>query len=122
MTGGYFVFHMHIKALTRMDGWEGIIEIIPIWIYSSEVPGMYHDFETHGRTTPLQHLPTVHYADVDDATPREMVEWHSPAASTGFSTMSFPPDAMNRINETEGRCVLKDAVRYPGSEAMALMT
>lgn len=110
------MFHMHIKALTRKDGWEGIIEIIPIWIYSSEVPGMYRDFETHGRTTPLQHLPTVHYADIDDATPREMAEWqvevlsHSTATSTEFSTMSFPPDAMNRINETEGRCVLKDAV------------
>jgi hypothetical protein len=25
---------------------EGIIEIIPIWIYSSEVSGKYHDFET----------------------------------------------------------------------------
>jgi hypothetical protein len=47
-------------------------------------------------------------ADEDDVTPREMVEWqvevlsHSPAASTEFSTMSFPPDAMNRINETDG--------------------
>lgn len=53
------MFHMHIKALSRKDGWEGIIEIIPIWIYSSEVPGMYHDFETHGQphcNTSLQYI------------------------------------------------------------------
>jgi hypothetical protein len=79
---------------------------------------LYHDFETHYDT----------YADVDGTSPGEMAEWqvevlnHSQAASTEFSTMSFPPNAMKRINETEGRYVLKDAVRYPGSEAMAFIT
>lgn len=63
------MFHMHIKALTRKEGWERIIEIIPIWIYSSEVPGMYHDFETHAVRQP--HCDTsLQYADVDGATPR----------------------------------------------------
>ena len=119
MTGGYFLIHMHIKALTRKEGWEGIIEIIPIWIYSSEVSGMYHDFETHAVGQPHCNTSILHYADVDDATPRELAEWqvevlsYSLAASTEFSTMSSPPDAMNRINETEGRCVLKDAVDTP---------
>ena len=107
MTGGYFVFQMHIKALTRKEGWEGKFEIILIWIYSWEVPGMYHDFETHAVGQP--HCNTsLQNADVDDATPREMVQWqvevlsHSPAASIESSTMSFPPDAMNKIDETDG--------------------
>jgi len=42
-----FVLDMHMKACTRKEGREGIVEIIPIWIYGSEVPGMYRDFETH---------------------------------------------------------------------------
>jgi len=76
------VFHMHIKALTRKEGWEGIIEIIPIWIYSSEVPGMYHDFETHAVGQP--HCNTsLHYTDVGDAAPREMVEWRIEVLSHG---------------------------------------
>jgi hypothetical protein len=63
---------------------------------------------TRGRTTPLQHLPPYIILTLDDATPREIAEWqvevlsHGPAASTESSTMSFPLDAMNRINETEG--------------------
>lgn len=68
---------------------------------------------------------SLQYANVDDVTPKETTKWqvevlsHSPAASTEFSTMSFP---MNKINETEGRGMLVDTVSHAGSEAMALMT
>jgi len=64
---------MHIRALARKR-WEGIIEIIPIWIYSSEVPGVYHDFETHAVGQP-HYNTSLHYVDVDDAIPGEMTEW-----------------------------------------------
>lgn len=46
----------------------------------------------------------------------------SSVLSTESSMMSFLTDSMSRTNETDGRYVLKDAVRYPGSEAMALVT
>ena len=43
----------------------------------------------------------------------------SPVASTESSTTGFLPDSVNRTNETGGRYVLKDAVKY---EAMAVVT